>query len=326
LKEKRSRARDIKKLLREKSGGGRWSIVREELTEISGALRSTGGKRRTIIEEAGEEPELSAEDLIIAEDSHVLITHDGWIKRQREIKDLATTRLREGDSVLACFAGSTTATVIFFSNFGTAYTIRIADIVATTGYGEPIQKTFKLKDGERIISAFSLDKRVTGDLSEVEGYFPETFGCAATSDGFAVTFGLSTFSEPSTKAGRRFLKLNQGQEVIGAHLVQGDETVIAATVDRRALLTPVDQISYLSAAGKGVILIKLGSGDRVLATRAVRAPDETLTVKTCMGGEQRINTAKYEVSTRGGRGREIIKRGTLVEALPELATVPDPFE
>ena len=204
--------------------------------------------------------------------------------------------------------------------------MRIADVIPTTGYGTPIQKNFKLKDGEKIVAAFSLDKRVVGDLSEVEGYFPETFGFASTSDGLAATFGMSTFAEPSTKAGRRFLKLNADQEVVSADLVHGDETILVATVDRRVLLTAVDQINYLSGPGKGVSLIKLSTGDRVLATRAVLAAGDTLTVKTTMGGEQRINTAKYEKSSRGGRGREIIKRGKLVEVIPSEVTAPEPFE
>ncbi len=326
LSEKRKRAREIKKLLGEQSGRGRWAIVREELTEVASALRVSGGKRRTLIETAGDAPELSAEDLIIAEDAHVLVTTDGWLKRQREIKDLKSTRLREGDGVLACFPASTTATSVFFSNFGTAYTLRIADVQATTGYGQPIQKHFKLKDSEKIVAAFSLDKRLVGDLSEVEGYFPETFGFAATSDGLAVTFPVNSFAEPSTKAGRRYMKLNKDQEVVSADLVQGDESIIAVTMDRRVLITEVEQVSFLSSPGKGVSLIKLGAGDRVLAVKAASSPTDTLTVKTSQGGEQRINTAKYEVSTRGGRGREIIKRGRLVEVIPESVENPEILE
>ncbi len=326
LKEKRKRVREINQLLNEKSAAGRWTIVREELVEISSAMRMAGGKRRTRIEEVGAGPELSAEDLIIAEDAHVLVTTDGWIKRQREIKDITTTRLREGDEVLACFPGSTTATAIFFSNLGAAYTMRIAHIIATTGYGTPIQKHFKLKDGERILCAFSLDKRVVGDLSEVEGYFPETFGFAATTDGQALTFGLSAFAEPTTKAGKRVLKLNADQEVVNITLVQGDETIVAATVERRALLCPVEQISYLSGVGKGVSLIKLAAGDRVLAVRAVDSPTDTLRVKTSMGGEQRINTAKYKPTSRGGRGVEIIRRGKIIEVLTDPLENPETFE
>ncbi|HXS18416.1 MAG TPA: DNA topoisomerase (ATP-hydrolyzing), partial [Polyangiaceae bacterium] len=246
LKERRGRERQIQKLLSEKSGLGRWQIVKEELEEVQSALRAAGGKRRTIIEEAGEEPELSASDLIIAEDAHVLLTSDGWIKRQREVKDIAGLRLREGDQLIACFAGSTTSMAVFLSNLGTAYSCRVFDIIATSGYGNPIQKQFKLKDGEKIVAAFSLDSRIVGDVSEVDGYFPETFGFAATSDGFAVTFGLSPFAEPSTKAGRRYVKLTPGQEVVSAARVHGDEKVLVATVERRVLSCPIEEVSYLA--------------------------------------------------------------------------------
>lgn len=326
LKEKRTRERQIQKLLNEKSGLGRWQIVREELEEVLGALRSSAGRRRTIIEEAGEEPELSASDLIIAEDAHVLITTDGWIKRQREFKDLAGIRLREGDQILDCLAGSTTSTVVFLSNLGTAYTCRIFDVIATSGYGNPIQKQFKLKDGEKIISALSLDPRAVGDVSEVEGYFPESFGFAATSDGLGVTFGLSAFAEPSTKAGRRYLRLAPGQEVVSASVVHGEETVIVATVERRVLLCPVEEVSYLATAGKGVSLIKLSPGDRVLAAKTVSDETETLTVKTNMGGEQKISASRYEITSRAGRGHELIKRGKLTEVVPDPVEPPGALE
>ena len=67
--------------------------------------------------------------------------------------------------MLAAVGGSTRATVVVFSNFGVAYTARVVDIPASTGYGEPIQKLFKLKDGERVIAALSLDPRVSGEIT-----------------------------------------------------------------------------------------------------------------------------------------------------------------
>src|SRR4029079_10344743 len=180
------------------------------------------------IETVADEPELTAEDLIVAEDNHVLITRDGWIKRQREIKDPSATRLREGDHVLAVAAGSTRATVVFLSNFGTAYTARIADIPATTGHGEPIQKLFKLKDGESIVALSSLDPRVSGKIEDRGQYLPETYACAASSDGYALSFGLFPFFEPSTRSGRRFAKPAGGAVIVGVEIVHGDETLLAA--------------------------------------------------------------------------------------------------
>ena len=53
----------------------------------------------------------------------------------------------------------------FFSNFGVAYTCRFIDVPASTGYGEPIQKQFKLRDGEKIVAAMSLDPRAAGNIT-----------------------------------------------------------------------------------------------------------------------------------------------------------------
>src|ERR671922_81664 len=115
----------------------------------------------------------------------MIVSRDGWVKRQKEVRDLSTTRLREGDSVLAVVQGSTRATAAFFSNFGVAYTARLIDVPASTGYGEPIQKLFKLRDGERIVAAMSLDPRVAGDIkTRKEGDVPPVHAIAATSDGY----------------------------------------------------------------------------------------------------------------------------------------------
>src|SRR5213593_1950160 len=163
LDEKRKRARQIGGLLKDEDS--RWKMVRTELEDIQKTYGDPKlDKRRTRIESDTEEPEYKPDDFIVEEDNVVIVSRDGWVKRQREVKDLSTTRLREGDAVLAAFAGSTRATCVFFSNFGVAYTSRIIDVPASTGYGEPIQKQFKLKDGEKIVGAMSLDPRAVGPI------------------------------------------------------------------------------------------------------------------------------------------------------------------
>jgi DNA gyrase subunit A len=318
---KKKEAKRIRGLLNEASGGGIWGIVRSELE----ALRGTGGPRRTELKSLTEEPEFSEEELIVAEDAHVLVTRDGWLKRQKEIKDPAATRLREGDAILGVVAGSTRSTVAFFSSFGTVYTCRIIDVPATSGYGEPVQKLFKLKDGESIIAVASLDNRVVGDLSEQEGSFPETYAVAASSDGYALCFGLSSFLDPSTRSGRRFARPADGATIIGVFTVNGSETLIGASRSARALLCPVQEVNYLSGAGRGVLLMKLGDDDALIGFKAVKDDKETLVVKTSAGGEQRINTAKYELTQRGGKGREVIKRGSLTEVVIEPPPAPAPI-
>jgi DNA gyrase subunit A len=325
LKDKRKRAKEIRGLLDESESKGRWAIVRSELEEISAAF-GKDGKRRTTIEAAGAEAQFSAEELIVAEDNHVLLTTDGWVKRQKEIKDLKTTRLREGDAVLACEIGSTRESIVFFSNFGTAYTTRIIDVPATTGYGEPIQKLFKLKDGERILAMFSLDPRARGSIAEPKQGRPKTYLVAATSDGYAFCSGLGAFVEPSTRAGRRYAKPSEGVTVVGVDLCSKRETLIAATRDRRALLCSVEEVTYLSGPGKGVLLVKLDDDDVLIGFKAAKNHDDALIVETSLGGEQKISPSKYEHSARGGKGREVIKRGSLVRTVLPTPQVPPPLD
>jgi DNA gyrase subunit A len=257
----------------------------------------------------------------------VIVSRDGWVKRQKEVKDVASTRLREGDAVLAVLAGSTRASVVFFSNFGVAYTARIADVPASTGYGEPIQRFFKLKDGERIVAALSLDPRAAGDMApRREGAEPPVHALAVASDGFSLRFSLQPFVEPSTRAGRRYAKTGEKAEFVGVARVTGRETIIAVTREAHAMLCKVGEVSFLSGPGRGVILIKLSSsGDRVLGFIASTGDRDLLTVETSRGAEQTVSTAKYDVTGRGGKGRELLQRGQFTrivwptpEAPPQL--------
>jgi DNA gyrase subunit A len=323
LAEKRKRARQIGGLLRDEAS--RWKLVREEIEEIQ-TTYGKNDKRRTIIE-ADEAVEFTADDFIVEEDNVVIVSRDGWVKRQKEVRDLSTTRLREGDSVLAVLPGSTRASVVFFSNFGAAYSARIIDVPASTGYGEPVQKLFKLRDGERIIAAFSLDPRVVGNIAtKKEGVPPPVHALAVTSDGYSLRFSLEPFVEPSTRAGRRYARPSDGVEVVGVARISGSEILIAATHDARAILCRADEVNYLSGPGKGVILIKLQSeDDHVLGFIASTGDRDLMRVETSRGGEQTISTAKYEVTGRGGKGRELLQRGQFTRIIPNDVENPQPL-
>ena len=324
LDDKRRRARQIGGLL--KNEESRWKLVREELETIQKTYGDAKvDKRRTRIE-AEEALEYSVDDFIVEEDNVVIVSHDGWVKRQKEVKDLSTTRLREGDSVLAVLSGSTRATVVFFTNFGSAYTTRVIDVPASTGYGEPVQSLFKLKDGERVVAAASLDPRFSGVIkAKKDGDIPPAHAVAVTSDGYGLRFSLEPFVEVSTRAGRKFARVGQGAEVVGVAPVRGGEVLIVATRHARALLCKLDEVNFLSGAGRGVILIKMDKkqDDRVLGFVASTGDRDLLTVETTRGATQTISTGKYGVTSRGGRGRELLQRGEftrVVPATPELPT------
>jgi len=324
LQDKRKRAKQIAALLRDENS--RWRIVREEIQEVQ--QRHGGAKedpRRTSLQAGGvEEVEYRPDDFIIEEDNLVIVSRDGWVKRQKEVRDLSTTRLREGDAVLAVLAGSTRASAVFFTSYGAAYTCRLIDVPASTGYGEPIQSLFKFRDGERVVAAVSLDPRVTPDIAaDREDEVPPRHAVAVTTDGYAFRFGLATFTDPSTRAGRRFARPSEGVEVVGVEVIEGSEVLIAATEQARAMVCQVDEINYLSGPGKGVILIKIQPGaDRVIGFKASRGERDLLTVETNRGALQTISTGKYEVTGRGGKGRELLQRGQFTRVVPEPVEAP----
>ena len=318
LADKRKRARQITTLLKDEEG--RWKIVREELEDIQ---KKYGTPRRTRIEET-EEVEYSADAFIVEEDNVVIVSRDGWVKRQKEVKDLSTTRLREGDAVLAAIAGSTRATVVFFTNFGVAYTARIVDVPASTGYGEPVQKFFKLKDGEKVIAAMSLDPRASGAITPKKAdAVPPVHAIAITSDGYALRFSLEGYVEPSTRAGRRYARPAKDAEVVAVARTTGEEIIIVATHEARALLCRADEVNFLSGPGRGVILIKVKfPQDKVLGAIASSGDRDLMVVETTRGAEQTISTAKYEVTGRGGKGRELLQRGQFTRVLPADVDLP----
>jgi DNA gyrase subunit A len=322
LADKRKRAKEINALLRSKVD--RWAIIRDEILLVQ---KTYGDARRSTIVGAVDEEEFSDEDFIIDEDNVVVVTRDGWVKRQKEVKDIASTRVREGDTVLSVMPGSTRASVVFFTNFGTAYTIKIADVPASTGYGEPIQSLFKFRDGEKIVAAVSLDPR----HGVVTSKNPETpapvHGLAASSDGYALRFSFEPFLEPSTRAGRRFARVADAQEIVGVSRITGSEIAIAATRQARAMLCKVSEVNFLGGPGRGVILIKLQKeDDRLLGFIASTGDRDLLLVETSRGAEQTISTAKYEITGRGGKGRELLQRGQFTRIVPPVPETAEPVQ
>ncbi len=318
LAERRNEARKLDALI--KSEPRRWDLVRDEMAQLK---EKYGDKRRTKIVVSVDEPEFQAEDFIVAEDANVILSAQGWVKRQREIKDLGQTRLREGDSVMAAVAGSTRSSVAFFSNFGACYVCRIHDVPASTGYGDPVQKLFKLADGERMVAMLSLDPRVLGQelrepvegATELEG----PFGLALTRGGLGFRFPLHTHREPSTRAGRKFAKLNEGDEVLAVIWPQDIPGVVLAATNGYALRVPIDEIAVLSGAGKGSIVMKIDEGERVVGV--LLDDREFVEVETEKGKLVR-ETVDRVSGVRGEYGRQITGKKDRIMRLvmPPIAT------
>ncbi|HJL14541.1 MAG TPA: DNA topoisomerase IV subunit A [Sandaracinaceae bacterium LLY-WYZ-13_1] len=319
LEEKRAEAERLEQLLSSKDA--RWKLIRAELLQLK---TDYGDRRQTKISGSVAEPEYDAEAFIVDEDQIVLLTQQGWVKRQGRVTDVSSTRTRDGDAVMDVTAGSTRESVAFFSNFGSCYVCRIVDIPATTGYGDPVHTLFKLKDGERIVKMLGFDPRLlevpepTEDAEEPE----EPWALAVTRGGMTTRFSLRVHRDPSTRNGRRYMRLNKGDEVLMVGLSDGEMKVACATKKGHALLTTDDEVPVLGGPGKGVKLIKLGKGDEVVGARIMEDSTEPLVVENDKGKQFEITVWRTVVS-RGGKGGQLFKRGTLVREIPVEPEVPE---
>jgi len=165
LAQKRKRAKEIQQLLDDEPA--RWQIIRSELKQMA---QSFGEPRRTRIEVPSAPLEFREEDYIVDEDSWVIVTRDGWTKRQKSFTDVASIRVRDDDRVGWIYRGRARQTLTFFTDRGIAYTLRVNDLPMTTGHGEPIQKQFAFEDQEHIVGVVCHDPRCLPDPSK----YPQT--------------------------------------------------------------------------------------------------------------------------------------------------------
>ncbi|MCB9755300.1 MAG: DNA topoisomerase 4 subunit A [Myxococcales bacterium] len=316
LEEKRRLAKKIRAILR--SAAKLRGVVKDELIELA---ETYDDKRRTKIDDTDVTEEFTAESFIVEEDAYVLITRGGWLKRQRRI-NLATTRMREGDEALAVVAGSTRESVVLFTNYGTAYTIRINDIPASSGHGTPVQKLCKFKDGERVIAAVGTDARVMEEFAiekpelgeEYEEPYPHML--AVTRGGQSLRFTLWGYKDTSTSRGRRFGRVKDDDEFISVFKVYADDNVCGVTAKGRVLCCNAQDVNLLTGPGSGVSFIKLASGDELLGVFPANAD---VRVEKTSGTVLKLSGSDRSVTRRGGKGTSLFKRGTAKQLIyPEL--------
>jgi DNA gyrase subunit A len=296
LKEKKAQAKEIEGILKDKRK--LWRIIRNELEEIG---KKFADKRRTKIGGAGgDDVEFDAEAFIVDEEVTVILSRDGWLKRVREIKDISATRLREGDAVLAAVRGSTKDPLAIFSNLGSCYVMRIVDVPASTGYGEPIQKLFNFKDGERVVAAMPV-----AEAAQPKG----TKALGVTRRGYGFRFDLDPHREFSTRAGRKYARVTEGDELVGVLPVAEKDILCMVTANAKALLCKAAEAPELANPGRGVTMIKVAEDDAVMGF-GLGGPkvDDVIIAETESGKKLPVGPGRFSVTSRGGKGHALAKR------------------
>jgi DNA gyrase subunit A len=199
--------------------------------------------------------------------------------------------------------------------------MRVNEVPASTGYGDPITKYFKMADQVKVIAAIATDPRFTpADEPEKRGVPGGPYLMIATSNGYVFRLPLAAYRAESTKAGRRYAKPEDGDKVVLARLVWDETGVMLATRGGHLIHFPVDQVNVLSGVGKGVIGIKLEDSDAciggALVTEGRRNPSNRLVVETESGKSQEYTPEGLKVQNRGGQGSKPGSRTNFARVVP----------
>src|SRR6185369_3318554 len=293
--EKKKRLKEIETLLARPRE--RWKLIREELA----ALGEKYGDARRSRFAVGNELEYDPEAYIVHEDATVVLTRDGWLKRVREVKDPNAMRLREGDAPMAVLAGATRDRLVLFSTRGTLYVLRVADVPATTGYGEPVQSLLKFGDGERVAAVRLVREGAGGPQATLPGV-AESAVLVATSRGYG--FRATPDLSETTRAGRRLARVGEGDEIVSVEPVLGP-VVVVASARGKMLRFALDDVAELSGPGRGVYLMKPSGekDDRIVGALALPKDGAFLAV-TPEGGERKLAPADVPEGRRAGKGQK----------------------
>ena len=319
LKEKKKKAEDIENIL--KSTKKLWGVIKGELEALAEKFPE---RRKTRMASDEDVLTFDEEAYIVRENTNVVLTRNGRLKRIGRLASVEGTRVEEGDEVVAVIPGSTLDHVVFLAEDGAAYTMRINEVPATTGYGEPITKFFKLGDGVKVVSAVSTDPRFTPADAPGKGDTPGgPYLLVGTRNGYVLRLPLAAFRTESTKVGRRFVKLEGGDKVVLVRLAGNEEGVMLATADGYVTHFPLDEVSILSGPGRGVFGIKLEANDECVGGTLVGGRFDKLLVETESGTTRDFGPGAVKSRGRGGKGEKPFLRTKYTRVVPPPIELAD---
>jgi DNA gyrase subunit A len=213
---------------------------------------------------------------------------------------------------------------VFFADDGAAYTMRMNEVPASSGYGEPIVKFFRLGDQVKIVSAWTTDERfVPPEQPGSNGEIPGPYLLVATAQGQVLREPFALFRTASTKVGRKYVRLNEGDRVVMAVVIADEESLLLASTRGHVIHFKLDEVNVLSGVGKGVMGIKLGKDDACLGGALISGRFDMLQVETSGGKTMEFRRGKYELVSRGGKGVEAVKRTSFVRVIPPKIELVD---
>lgn len=284
-------------------------VIKEELLAVK--EKFSDGRRTSIVED---EEEVREEDLIAEEEVVVTVTRRGYVKRlpisayrsqRRGGKGVTGMTVRGDDAVEHLFACSTHAYLLFFTQSGRVYRLKVYEIPEGTRQARGLPLVNLLPIGEETVSAVLAVK----DFSQ--GYL-----FMATASGLVKRIALEDLAN-LRRDGATVLSLEEGDSLVGVEVTSGDEEVLLISGLGMAIRFPETEVRVMGRGARGVRGMELVAEDRVVAlVRPGRAGD--LLVVTEKGFGKRTPLEAYRLQGRGGRGiitlRPGLKNGRVVAA------------
>jgi DNA gyrase subunit A len=295
----------------------RMAIVKEELEEIQ---KRYGDERRTEIIPAADE--FTVEDMIAEEDMVITISHNGFIKRsassqwrrqRRGGRGMQGAATREDDFVEHLFIASSHDYMLFFTDRGRCYWIKVHEIPQAGRYsrGRAIVNLVECESGEKV-SAFVA----------VREFNPDWYIVMATRRGQIKRTALSAYSNPR-RGGIYAIDIQPGDELIEAKISDGHNDIILGTRRGKAIRFNEERVRPMGRKTRGVRGVELaGANDRVVGMIVVRREGSVLVV-TDKGYGKRTDLKEYRLTNRGGKGILTLKTTDKVGHLVSMLEVVD---
>ncbi|MHB8765535.1 MAG: DNA gyrase subunit A [Deferrisomatales bacterium] len=263
-----------------------------------------GDARRTEIVPQTEE--LNAEDLIAEEEMVVTISHSGYIKRnpasvyrsqRRGGKGRLGMSPKEEDFVEQLFVASTHNYILFFSDRGKVYWLKVHELplAGTAARGKAIVNLLPMEAGESISAHLAVREFREGQ-----------FVLMATRQGVVKRIDLMAFSKPWKSRGIQAITLDEGDDLICTRLTDGLQDIVLSTRKGLAIRFRESEVRPTGRTSRGVRGVSLEEGDRVVGAEAMRPGTALLTV-TENGYGKRTELGEYRLQGRGGKGIITIK-------------------
>jgi DNA gyrase subunit A len=277
-----------------------FGILRDEVTEIR---RKFSDERRTSIEPASDDIDL--DDVIQPEDMVVTLTQFGYVKRmemdtyraqRRGGRGIMAQTTREEDFVRDIFIANTHDQIMFFTNMGRAFRIKCYTIpeAGRTAKGTPIVNLLQLRDGEKVTTVLRVTKEVEAEYLVL-----------ATRMGLIKKTPMSEFDN-IRKGGLIAQNLNEGDEMIGVLLTDGNDEILVSTRQGKCIRFSEDDIRPMGRTAAGVKSIDLSDDDSVVDVVRVQKDAYVLCV-TERGLGKRTPEDEYPLQGRYGKGVITVK-------------------